>query len=94
MALGLAILRAGCGNGEVPSTAGLPPTTEVFTDTPAQPVSARTGLICPSRFKSWRRRCRHGTITVRADGSRSRNSKSSTSRGRRRDFGRSQTIPG
>ena len=80
--------------GAAPITAGQLPTAEMFPDRPTQPVSARTGLICPSRFKSWRRRCRHGTITVRADGSRSRNSKSSTSRGRRRDFGRSQTIPG
>src|SRR6516225_4062706 len=52
-------------------------------------MGARTGLICPSRFKSWGRGCLHGTIRARADGTRrSRNSRSSTSRGRRRDFGR------
>ena len=45
--------------------------------------------------KSGLRRCPHRTIGAGADETRrSRNSTSYTLRGRRRDFGRSQTIPG
>ena len=51
MALGLAILRAGCGNGEVPRTAGLPPTTEVFTDTPAQPGQCQNRTHLPKQIQ-------------------------------------------